>query len=63
MGKYFCYAERDIVQLDREGDYYIRHVSAMTQEDLHSKSSIAAELAWRDYQIDLLKSELEKNNA
>lgn len=28
--------------------YYSRHISAMTSEDLHGKSDIAAELAARD---------------
>ena len=30
------------------GEHYTRHVEAMTKEELHSKSEIAAELAWRD---------------
>ena len=47
------YAERDIEQL---GDYYMVHVDAMTVESLHSKSGIAAELAFRDQRI----AELEK---
>ena len=47
------YAERDVIAL---GDYYIRHVSAMTSEGLHFKSDIAAELAWRDAEIDRLKA-------
>ncbi|MBS0200483.1 MAG: hypothetical protein JSR70_08540 [Proteobacteria bacterium] len=50
------YAERDTMQLDRDGNYYCRHVSAMTAEGLHSKSDIAAELAWRDRQIDELRA-------
>jgi hypothetical protein len=37
------------------GGYYQRHVSAMTVEGLHEKSDIAAELAFRDWQIDELK--------
>jgi hypothetical protein len=32
--------------------YYSLHVSAMTTEALHSKSDIAAELAWRDRQLE-----------
>lgn len=52
------YADRDIIGLDRLGGYYIRHVSAMTAEGLHSKSDIAAELAWRDAEIDRLREEL-----
>jgi hypothetical protein len=43
------YAERD---LDMLGEYYTRHVEAMTAEGLHDKSAIAAELAWRDKRID-----------
>ena len=47
------YTERDIIE---QGDYYSRHTSAMTSEDLHSKSDIAAELAHRDIEIDKLKA-------
>ena len=50
------YAERDLLALDRAGNYYSRHVSAMTSEGLHSKSDIAAELGARDARI----AELEK---
>jgi hypothetical protein len=49
------YADRDHMELDRDGNYYIRHVAAMTKEGLHAKSDIAAELAWRDREIDRLK--------
>lgn len=49
------YAERDIIA---QGDYYTRHISAMTGEDLNSKSDIAAELAHRDMEIDRLRSML-----
>jgi uncharacterized small protein (DUF1192 family) len=52
------YGHRDIVELDQRGNYFGRHVSAMTEEGLHSKSDIAAELAWRDAEIDRLKDEL-----
>ncbi len=48
------YAERDIEELDDRGGYYFRHVSAMTGEQLHSKSDIAAELGHRDMMIDRL---------
>ena len=47
------YAERD---LELIGKHYARHVLAMTAEDLHSKADIAAELAWRDYQIEQYSS-------
>lgn len=44
------YAERDIINLDRQGNFYSLHVAAMTAEKLHNKSDIAAELAQRDYE-------------
>jgi len=53
------YGDRDIVYLDYLNNYYSKHVSAMTSESLHSKSDIAAELAWRDLRIDLLQTQLE----
>lgn len=53
------YGNRDIVELDRRGGYYASHVEAMTAEGLHSKSAIAAELAWRDAEIDRLRAVLE----
>lgn len=56
------YAERDAMQLDKNGGYYSRHIQAMTREGLHSKSDIAAELAWRDQQIDQLKADLHKHH-
>lgn len=46
------YARRDIEGL---GKHYTKHVSAMTSEGLHSKSDIAAELAWRDAEIERLR--------
>lgn len=54
------YAIRDIMELDKKGDYYIRHVQAMTEEGLHSKSDIAAELAYRDELIARLQKCLSK---
>ena len=45
------YAERDLEALDESGGFYCRHVEAMTDEGLHSKSDIAAELAFRDAEI------------
>jgi predicted NACHT family NTPase len=53
------YADRDAMALDANGDY-IRHVGAMTHEALHSKSDIAAELAYRDV---LLRQCLERIEA
>jgi len=46
------YAERDVIGL---GDFYSRHASAMTGEQLHNKADIAAELGWRDQQIEDLQ--------
>lgn len=54
------YADRDAMELDGVGGYYCRHVNAMTIESLHSKGDIAAELGWRDMQIDTLKAELDE---
>lgn len=50
------YANRDSMAL---GEYYLRHISAMTSEALHAKSAIAAELAHRDREIDCQHAELE----
>jgi hypothetical protein len=55
------YAERDIIGLDRAGNYYCRHVHAMTAEALHDKSDIAAELAWRDQEIDRLREDEDES--
>lgn len=51
------YADRDAMAL---GQRYIDHVSAMTTEGLHAKSDIAAELAWRDLQIDRVSDLLRR---
>ena len=56
------YAERDIKETNDLNDAYCKHINAMTVEDLHSKSDIAAELAWRDVQIEQLTKELEEAN-
>ncbi len=48
------YKERDIPELGLE-KHYVRHVNAMTKEKLHSKGDIAAELAWRDQEIERLQ--------
>lgn len=42
------------------GKSYLDHVSAMTVEDLHRKSDIAAELAYRDNLIAELRAALER---
>lgn len=52
------YPDHNPAQLDIDGNYYIRHVSAMTREGLHAKSDIAIQLGWRDREIDRLRAEL-----
>jgi hypothetical protein len=52
------YASRDPMQLDEDGNYFFRHMSAMTGERLHSKSAIAAELGHRDRTIDAQAAEI-----
>lgn len=52
MDKFYDVGNRDIMEQDKAGGYYIRHVQALTAEALHSKSDIAAELAHRDMQLD-----------
>ncbi|KXJ61664.1 MAG: hypothetical protein AXW14_08620 [Alteromonas sp. Nap_26] len=47
MNKYRNYSEDWLLSSKDYGE----HVSAMTSEKLHSKSDIAAELAWRDEQL------------
>lgn len=54
------YDERDAMALDDAGNYYSRHVSAMTAESLHSKSAIAGELGHRDMLIDLFKGQRDE---
>ena len=54
------YATRDIMALDRAGEYYSRHVEALTHERLHDKCDIAAELAWRDFRIAQLERQVEQ---
>ena len=48
------YAQRD---QDAQGFHYVRHAMAMTDEGLHRKSDIAAELAHRDIQVERLTAE------
>ncbi|HHT8315287.1 TPA: hypothetical protein ACT24S_004726, partial [Yersinia enterocolitica] len=40
-------------------NHYGVHIHAMTAENLHSKSDIAVELAWRDLRIEQLITQLE----
>jgi hypothetical protein len=51
------YPPQDAEQL---GQHYINHVDAMTTEALNRKSDIAAQLAWRDQQIESLKAQLAR---
>ena len=53
------YAERDIEGLDEDGNFYFKHVMAMTSENLSGKSAIAAELGYRDSKIVELQARLE----
>lgn len=57
------YAERDAMELDQIGGHYFKHVMAMTSESLHSKSDIAAELGWRDCQIEQLEQQLAESQS
>ena len=54
------YAERDSRKLDRMGNYYCKHIEAMTTEGLHSKAAIAGELAYRDARIDQLEKVMKE---
>lgn len=47
------YPQQNPIEL---GTYYLRHLNAMTREGLHDKSAIAEQLAWRDREIDRLRS-------
>lgn len=61
----FYNKDRDIMALDKAGNYYCRHVYALTRENLVSKSDIAAELGYRDMLIDemyaMLKDIMKSN--
>jgi len=46
------YKQRDSSKLE---PHYCKHVGAMTAENLHNKSDIAAELAGRDIEIETLR--------
>jgi len=54
------YPQRDSEAL---GEFYLMHVSAMTAEGLHSKSDIAAQLAWRDARIAELEAAIDRELA
>ena len=57
------YADRDIIELDDQGGHYVKHVMAMTSEKLHSKSDIAAELAFRDSRMAELESRIAERES
>jgi hypothetical protein len=42
------------------GRHYMMHIDRMTVEELYSKSDIAAQLAWRDKQIEELRAEIDE---
>lgn len=48
--------KRDLIKLE---PHYTKHVAAMTDENLHSKGEIAAELASRDQHIEVLDKSVE----
>jgi hypothetical protein len=43
--------------------HYHRHVGAMTREGLDSKADIAVQLAWRDQEIENLRTQLQDARA
>jgi hypothetical protein len=51
------YAHRNLANLE---PHYSEHVSAMTAEGLHDKAAIAAELAFRDAEIERLKHQMSR---
>lgn len=57
------YDDRDIEALDEKGNYYFRHVMAMTAEQLDSKAKICAELGYRDFIIDELRKQITELGA
>ena len=53
---------RNDLDLEKLEPHYTKHVGAMTSESLHSKSSIAAQLAYRDLQIERLTDEIRQRD-
>lgn len=51
------YTERDALALE---PHYSRHMLAMTREELNGKWEIAAELAYRDSEIERLRTAFTK---
>ena len=56
LGK--LYADRDHAA---QGEHYMRHIDAMTRENLYRKSAIAGELAHRDIEIARLRAALAES--
>jgi hypothetical protein len=52
------YAQRDTKDLDMLGDFFSKHMKAMSLYGLHSKEDIAAELGYRDMLIVQLRKVL-----
>ena len=55
--KKYNYAQRNIEEIYFE---FEKHLMAMTEEDLHTKGAIAAELAFRDCKISRLERDIEQ---
>jgi predicted RNase H-like nuclease (RuvC/YqgF family) len=53
-----CYGKRNPLKLDEKGGYFIRHMAALTRENLHGKAEIAEELGYRDMIIDELQAKI-----
>lgn len=53
------YKQREFNDRDWQ-NHYFKHVNAMTAEGLHSKSDIAAELAFRDSVVERYRAALEQ---
>lgn len=62
MSHYDAEGRHPLEHDDRLSDHYMNHVMAMTKEKLHSKSDIAIELAWRDWEIEKLRNKLFNKN-
>jgi hypothetical protein len=57
------YGKRSPIELDEKGGYFIKHMAAMTAEDLCGKAEIAEELGYRDMIIDTLTQQLTEARA
>ena len=57
MSEYRNFDLEDVKTFDELSEFYPRHIGAMTQENLHSKSDIAWELCYRENKIKKLEAE------